>query len=217
MRPPRGDGPAYNGGVRGSAGHLLLAAALAAAPAVAAAPPGAAPRVRVHRITGVIHGVTASILERAIDEAAREGDALLLLELDTPGGVVGPAERMVQAILGSEVPVCAYVSPSGAHAASAGFMLLLAADVAAMAPVTRTGAAHPIMAGGENREGDLALKKAAQDLAALMRAAARQRGRPEKLAEAAVLEAKSWSAEEALEAGLIDLVASSREELLEAL
>ncbi|UCF68851.1 MAG: nodulation protein NfeD [Acidobacteriota bacterium] len=195
----------------------LLSAALVMPLIFGELPAERVPLVRVHRIDGVIHPVTAAILERALTKANEERASLLLLELDTPGGMVDAAEKIVQQILASPIPVCAYVSPRGGHAASAGFMLLLAADVAAMAPVTRTGAAHPVTAGGENKEDDLLLKKAAQDLAALMRSAARQRGRPAELAEAAVLEARSWSAEEALEVGLIDLIAEDRQQLLDKL
>ncbi len=175
------------------------------------------PVVRVHHHEGLIHGVSADILERILEEASRDGAALVVYELDTPGGLVDAAERMVQLVLNSPVPVAVYVTPRGAHAASAGFFVLLAGDVAAMAPFTRTGAAHPITAGGENREGDLALKKVAEDLSALIRSAARARGRPPELAEKAVKEAVSWSAEEALEAHLIDIVAPDLEDLLRQL
>ncbi len=185
---------------------------------LAAGPAGAGeedrPLVLVHRLDGMIHGVSAKILHRALAEAEERGAAVFLLEMDTPGGLVDAAEDMVRDILNSPVPVVAYVGARGAHAASAGFFLLLAADVAAMAPVTRTGAAHPIVAGGENKEGDIALEKAAEDLSALLRSAARARGKPAELAEQAVRESRSWSAEEAREAGLVDVIAGSREELL---
>lgn len=193
----------------------LLAPAAAADPARPAA--GAEPLVRVHRHDGLIHGVSADILERVLKEAERDDAALVVYELDTPGGLVDAAERMVQAILNSPVPVAVYVTPRGAHAASAGFFLLLAGDVAAMAPFTRTGAAHPVTAGGENQEGDLALKKVAEDLSALIRSAARARGRPPELAEKAVKEAVSWSSEEALELRLIDIIAPDLDDLLRQL
>lgn len=173
-----------------------------------------APTVRVLRIDGMIHPVTAAILERALEESAREGDDLFLLELDTPGGLVDSTERMIRAMLASPTPICVYVTPRGAHAASAGFFILLAGNVAAMAPVTRTGASSVITIGGENKEGDVALKKASEDLQALLRSLTRAYGRPAEVAEEAVKNAKSWSAEEALEAKLIDLVVPSREELL---
>ena len=203
----------YNEPVRFRGSRLVLALSLAGALSAA----WAAPVVRVHRHEGVIHGVSADILERVLADAAREGDALVIYELDTPGGLVDAAERMVQQILNSKVPVAVFVAPKGAHAASAGFFLLLAGDVAAMAPFTRTGAAHPITAGGENKEGDIALKKAAEDLSALIRTTARARGRPPELAEKAVRDAVSWSAEEALEARLIDLVVADRETLVRQL
>jgi membrane-bound serine protease (ClpP class) len=138
----------------------------------------------------------------------------VVIELDTPGGLVTAAEDFVKQILGSEVPVCVFVSPRGAHAASAGFFILLASDVAAMAPVTRTGSASPVQLGGENKEGDVQLKKISEDLSALMRATARNRGRPADLAEEAVRDARSWSAQEALEAGLIEVMANDLNELL---
>lgn len=188
---------------------ILLAALLGAAPAG-----GGEPLVVVHRLDGMIHPASAAAFARALDEATEQGAAVFLLELDTPGGLVSSATEMVQKILGSPVPVCVYVTPSGAHAASAGFFLLQAADIAVMAPVTTTGAAHPITLGGENKEGDILLKKAAEDLSALVRSAARARGRPAELAEKAVTEAKSWSSEEALEAGLIDAVLESREDVV---
>lgn len=179
---------------------------------------GSAPGIRVHRIEGMIHGVTAGILERALRESAERGDKLFILEMDTPGGLVDATEDMVRALLNSPVPTVSWVGPRGAHAASAGFFLLLATDVAAMAPVTRTGASSVINAfGGEQKEGDIALKKASADLRALIRSAARLRGRPADLAEQAVSEARSWSAEEAFEAKLIDLIVPGRDELIAAL
>jgi membrane-bound serine protease (ClpP class) len=173
-----------------------------------------APVVRVVEQSGMIHPVAAAILDDALEQAAGQGESLVVIELDTPGGLVTAAEDVVKSILGSEVPVCVFVSPRGAHAASAGFFILLSSDVAAMAPVTRTGAASPIQLGAENKEGDVALKKVSEDLSALMRATARNRGRPADLAEEAVRDARSWSAEEALEAGLIELVVNDVDELI---
>jgi membrane-bound serine protease (ClpP class) len=175
------------------------------------------PTVRVHRVDGMVHGVTAAIFERALGEAIENDAALFILELDTPGGVVTATEDMIEAMLNSPVPVAVWVGPRGAHAASAGFFLLMASDVAAMAPITRTGAAHPVMAGQQNDPDDIGLKKAAEDLAALMRSAAAARGRPAEVAETAIHDAKSWSAEEAIDLGLIELLANDREELLAAL
>ena len=197
----------------------LLTVALGLTVAAVAVSPGDSdhPTVRVYRLEGGIHGASAQVIARVLDVAREQHDSLVVIELDTPGGLVVSAQEMISDILNSEVPVAVYVSPKGAHAASAGFFLLQAADVAAMAPVTRTGSAHPIAPGGSNDKDDVALRKAAEDLAALIRAAAEARGRPAKLAEKAVFEARSWSAEEALEAGLIDLIAESTEELVERL
>jgi membrane-bound serine protease (ClpP class) len=177
----------------------------------------AEPVVRVVEQRGMIHPVAAAILEQALAESAEKNEELVVIELDTPGGLVTAAEDFVKQILGSEVPVCVFVSPRGAHAASAGFFILLASDVAAMAPVTRTGAASPVQLGGENKEGDVQLKKISEDLSALMRATARNRGRPADLAEQAVRDARSWSANEALEAGLIEVMANDIDDLLKQL
>lgn len=195
----------------------LRCLALGALVLCSAAPSALANSVRVYRHEGIIHGVTAAVIEDLLERAAAAGDTLVVLELDTPGGLVESAERIVKAELNSKVPVCVFVSPRGAHAASAGFFLLLAADLAAMAPLTRTGAAHPIMAGGENNPDDIALKKSAEDLSALIRATAAARGRPVELAEKAVRDAASWTAEEALQAGLIDLVVPDGAALLREL
>lgn len=173
--------------------------------------------VRIYRHDGMIHGVSARILDSVLDAAAREHDALVILELDTPGGLVDAAESMVKSILASKAPVCVFVGPRGAHAASAGFFLLMAADLAAMAPQTRTGAAHPISLGRANAPDDLALKKAAEDLSALLRTTAAQRGRPAELAEQAVRDARTWTAEEALQAHLIELIAADGTDLLHQL
>ena len=132
---------------------------------------------------------------------------LLVIELSTPGGLLTSTREIVQEMLGAETPVAVYVSPSGAHAASAGFFLLMAADVAAMAPGTNTGAAHPVGGQGEDVEGDLG-EKVEQDAAAQIRSLASRNGRDADLAESAVVESKSFTAEEALENGLIDLIAA---------
>lgn len=214
-----GDGPpgtGYNRSVMGFSPRVLLTGVLV----LAAATLGVAraePIVRVVEQDGMIHPVAAAILDKALTEAAEQDEELVVIELDTPGGLVTAAEDFVKQILGSEVPVCVFVSPRGAHAASAGFFILLASDVAAMAPVTRTGAASPVQIGGENREGDVQLKKISEDLSALMRATARNRGRPAELAEQAVREARTWSAQEALDAGLVEIIANDLDELLSEL
>lgn len=195
---------------------LALALAFLVLPALAEEA-GGVPLVSVYQHEGMVHPISAAVLERVLADASEKSASLVIIELDTPGGLVTSAEKMITAILNSPVPVCVYVSPKGAHAASAGFFLLQAADVAAMAPVTRTGSAHPVMAGGENKKDDINLMKVAEDLAALVRAAASARGRPAELAEQAVYEAKAWSAEEAREAGLVELVEPDLDALLLAL
>ena len=187
---------------------LLLAAEAAQA---------AAPRVRLVEFEAVVNPVTAHRIVRAIDDAEAEGDDLILIQLDTPGGLVSSMEEIVKRMLASEVPVVVWVGPAGARAASAGFFILMAADVAVMAPGTRTGAASTVMLGGENTEDNVLLKKANEDSAALIRSIARHRNRNVEACENAVMEAKAYEEMVALERGLIDFVAKDRSELLELL
>jgi membrane-bound serine protease (ClpP class) len=175
------------------------------------------PVVREVEFERMVNPFTAMRIIRAIDEAEEAGDELVLIRLNTPGGLVTSMEQVVQRMLNSKVPVVAWVAPSGAHAASAGFLMLIAADVAAMSPGTRTGAASTIVMGGENREDDVALKKSNEDLAALVRSIANRRGRNPEVCEQAVFAAKAYEESVALELGLIDLVVGSQEELLEEL
>ena len=172
--------------------------------------------VIVVRLESIIHAVAAEHLDDGIAAATESGASLLLVELSTPGGLLDVTREMVQVILGSPVPVVTYVAPAGARAASAGFFLLLAGDVAVMAPGTNTGAAHPVGGQGEDIEGAVG-EKVLEDTAAIIRAIATERGRDVELAESAVKESRSFTAREALDAGLVDLVAPSREELLRLL
>jgi membrane-bound serine protease (ClpP class) len=189
-----------------------------ALPVLLAAPvEAAAPAVRFVDFATTVNPVTALRITAAIDDAEREGDELVLIQLDTPGGFVDSMEPIVKRLLSAEVPVVVWVGPSGARAASAGFFVLIAADLAAMAPGTRTGAASTVMIGGENRADDVLLKKSNEDLAALVRSIAERRGRNVAAAERAVFEAKAYEERVAQEEGLIDLVADSRDALLRAL
>ncbi len=172
-----------------------------------------APEVIVATVDSVIQVVVAEFMEEVTAEADRVGAEALIVELSTPGGEMQAMRKIFTTFLDARTPVVVYVSPSGSQAASAGFFILLGADVAAMAPGTNTGAAHPVAGGGEDIPGAMG-EKVTQDAAATIRSLAARRGRDEKLAESAVLESKSFTAQEALDSGLVDLVAPSLQSLL---
>jgi membrane-bound serine protease (ClpP class) len=175
------------------------------------------PQPRVVKITihDTIQPITADYLKRALDEAARQNASAVLLSLGTPGGLLDSTRAMVQSIENSPVPVIVYISPPGSRAGSAGFFLLEAADIAAMAPGTNAGAAHPIV---EGRTLDPVLKeKIENDAAAFLRSYSGRRGRNIKAAEDAIRNSKSYSDEEALKLNLIDVVSPDDASLLDAL
>jgi membrane-bound serine protease (ClpP class) len=175
----------------------------------------AAPRVLIVDVDGMIHPVTVDILSRAIQQAKQEGAALIVVRLNTPGGLMDAMRESIEKIIASPMPVVTYVAPSGARAASAGFFILEAGDVAAMAPGTNTGAAHPVMIGGEM---DAIMKqKVENDAAASLRSIVGKRGRNSDLAEKAVRESQSFTDKEALDNHLIELVARDDRDLLEKL
>jgi membrane-bound serine protease (ClpP class) len=176
-----------------------------------------APVVRLVEFETTVNPVTAKRITKAIEDAEAAADDLVLIRLDTPGGLVSSMETIIKRILASEVPVAAWVGPSGAKAASAGFVILISTDVAAMAPGTRTGAASTVMLGGENKEGDVLLKKSNEDMAAFVRSVAQRRGRDIGASEDAVFAAKAYEETVALEKGLVDLIAGSLDELVELL
>lgn len=178
---------------------------------------GGPPKVRLVVFDSEITSASIRRIERAIDDAAAAKDALVLVEMDTPGGSVEATEEGVKKILASEVPVVVWVGPAGARAASGGFYLLIAADVAAMAPGTRAGAASAVYGMGKSDENDILLKKVTNDLAALARSIAEHRGRDVDACEKAVQSAASFTDADALKKGLIDLTAGNRDELLKAL
>lgn len=189
---------------------MFLALTAAALAAVAASAP---PLVVVGRIDTPIHPASAGYLKRILSAAEKDGAALVVLTLSTPGGLLASTREMSSAILLSKVPVATFVSPSGAQAASAGFFLLLSGDAAAMAPGTNTGAAHPV--GGEGQDLPKNLnEKAEQDARAFVRTLAAQRGRNVAKAEAAVAKSVSYTEAEAKEAGLIETVARDVPDLL---
>jgi membrane-bound serine protease (ClpP class) len=174
------------------------------------------PVVRLVEFETAITPLSAKRITQAIEDAEAAGDEFVLIELDTPGGLVFSMEEIVKAMLGAEVPIVVWVGPAGAQAASAGFFLLIAADVATMAPGTRTGAASTVFL-GDSKEGDVHLKKSNEDLAALIRSIATRRGRNPQVCQEAVVSAKAWEETVALEQGLVDLIVQSRQELLEQL
>ncbi len=164
----------------------------------------------------VIHPLTVEIITQGLEQAHRENAAAVVIRLNTPGGLLNATETIIQQIVASPVPVITYVGPSGGKAASAGFMILIAGDVAAMASGTNTGAAHPVMLGGGEMDKVMS-QKVENDAAASVRAIADKRGRNIELAEQAVTESKSFTDTEALESNLIDVVANDIPELLNML
>jgi membrane-bound serine protease (ClpP class) len=175
----------------------------------------AAPKVIVVDIDGVIHPITVAILGHALDQAASQDAAAVLLRLNTPGGLLDATRQMNEKIVASRVPVIAYVTPSGGRAASAGFFILQAADVAAMAPGTNTGASSPVALGGQMEE--TMRHKVENDAAAWLRSTVEKRGHNAVLAETTIREAKAFTEKESLDQHLIDLIAPSEQKLFEAL
>ncbi len=216
-------------GPRGTAQvHFWLAAALLAIftggiwPAGGQPEPQAGPSsahratVVVLRIDDEIEPVLSEYINGGIDQAARSGASLVLITVDTPGGLGTSMREIIQHIIDSPVPVVVYVAPAGARAASAGFFILLSADVAAMAPGTHAGAASPLLAiGGFPVNVDETLRrKILNDATAYLRSLASKRGRNVPLAESAVTEGKAFTEKEALDGKLIDMLAKTPEDLL---
>ncbi len=166
-------------------------------------------------LQGTVNPGSADFFERSLDEAEKEGAHAVLVELDTPGGLVSSLRSMIQRVLASRIPVIVYVAPQGAQSASAGALLTISAHVAAMSPGTEIGAASPVGLGiGGGGEGDDTMKKKAEnDLAAFARSIAEERGRNADWAEKAVRESIASTANEALKEGVIDLIAVDRTEL----
>jgi membrane-bound serine protease (ClpP class) len=182
------------------------------------AQPATPRQVIVTEIDGIIQPITAEYFIDAIDAADTSGAELVVLVLRTPGGLLDSTRSMVSRMITSRAPVVVFVGPSGARAASAGFVLLIAADVAAMAPATHAGAAHPVSGSGEKMD-DTTSQKAASDAAAYVRTLAEARGRNVSLAAEAVLQSRAFTDRESLEAmpRLIDLSAKDVDDLLRQL
>lgn len=190
-------------------------ATLGIALALMAQAASAAPKIVAVDVNGVVHPITVEIVAAAIAQAKQQNASLVLVRLNTPGGLMDAMEKTIQEMLASPVPVVTYVTPSGGRAASAGFFLLEAGDVAAMAPSTRTGAAHPVAITGEMDA--VMAQKVENDAAAGLRSLCIKRGRNSELAETTVRESKSFTEREALDQHLIDLVEPSEAQLLNSL
>ena len=177
------------------------------------ASPGDIFAIRIH---GAISPGTAGFLTSALDKAHQAGAQAILVELDTPGGLGESMRTMVKDIMNAPLPVIVYVAPTGAQAASAGVMVTMSADVAAMAPGTNIGAAHPVSSGGGDIEGEMA-KKVVNDMVAFAQGIAQERGRNVGWVKQAVERSVSITADEAVEIGVVDLKAHNRADLLEKL
>ncbi|HSW39864.1 MAG TPA: nodulation protein NfeD [Acidobacteriota bacterium] len=178
--------------------------------------------IAVIDLNGVINPVTAGFVVRSIDRAESEGAHLLIIRLQTPGGFGMSMEEIISRMLNNTVPIAVYVTPSGAKAASAGFFVLLASDIAVMAPGTNTGAAHPVMAIGgipidTGEAGKTMADKVTSNALAFLRSIVTKRNRNVEEAEKGVVESKSFTETEALEARLIDFIARDEAELIEKL
>lgn len=204
-----------------SAATLLASAlALAVRPIGAtAAPADVSPRAIVAEYDGIVHPIAAEFIDRVIARADDSGAALTLIVLRTPGGLLESTRVIVSRMLAARAPVVVFVGPAGARAASAGFILVLAADVAVLAPGTHIGAAHPVAAGGESPVSEALMKKVASDAAAYARSLAGTRGRNTTLAAEAVTESRSFTDREALEASppLADFAAADIHDVLRRL
>ena len=207
---------------RGLAVAALVAAtagALAASQASEGTAGGAPPRVLTVEVKSAISGGTAEYLAAALRKARDEQYAALALTLDTPGGALDATREIVQAMLGSDVPTVVWVGPAGAHAASAGVFVTMAASVAAMHPASNIGAAHPVTIGGKDvadEAGKDMAKKVENDTAAFVRSIAAERGRNADWAEKAVRESVSVTGEEAVKLGVVDFVAPDLRAALDA-
>lgn len=205
------------------AAAILLGAAVFALPQAGSGTP-AVPRVHLVTVRDAIHPVTAGYIERALREADEQSARLVVLQLETPGGLVTSTEQIVEAIKSSPVPVAVYVASS--KAASAGFLITLASDYAAMAPGTRIGAAHPVGMFGSGSQPEDQRKggerpameaKIESDIAAFARTLAQNRGRNVQAAESAVLRSASFTEREALDQRLIDRICTDVGDLLRGL
>jgi membrane-bound serine protease (ClpP class) len=197
-------------------GGLVAAGLLSIVVSAQVEVPRPSPVVVSADIEGIIHPVAAQHVQRVIAQADQRGASLVVFSLRTPGGLVDSTRDINNAIIASRVPVAVFVGPSGNRAASAGFLITIAADIAAMAPGTHIGAAHPVAGGGDQQVDETMAKKMASDVASYARTLAAQRKRNVELVEQGVIESRSFTEHEALEAAppLIDLIANDIPDLL---
>jgi membrane-bound serine protease (ClpP class) len=186
---------------------------------LAASDSPASPLVLELKLDSEVQPILATYIDEGLTDAANRHAALVLITMDTPGGLSDSMTDIIHHILDSPVPVVVYVSPAGARGASAGFLILLSADIAAMAPGTRAGAATPIFLPGwfTMPMDEVLRKKINNDATAFLRSFSEKRGRNPKVAETAITEARAFTEQEALDEHLIDLVASDKDELLRQL
>lgn len=171
-------------------------------------------RVYTLRVDGPINPAVQEYISDGIEKAEREEAELLLILMDTPGGLDESMREIIKSMESSSVPVAVFVYPPGARAASAGAIIALASHIAAMAPATNIGAAHPVMMGGEKMDEEMK-KKVLNDAVAFAKSLAKKHGRSEKWAEMVVKESISYTAEEALKEKVVEFIANNPEELLE--
>ena len=169
--------------------------------------------IYIIEVSDAISPGTAEFIKDGIEAAEKDEASCLIIELDTPGGLAESMRLIIQDILGSKVPVVVFVSPAGARAASAGVMITMAADIAAMAPGTNIGAAHPVGAGGKDISGKMS-EKVINDMVAHAKSVAEKRGRNEKWVEKAIRESVSVTETEALKDSIIDLIAKDTDDLI---
>jgi membrane-bound serine protease (ClpP class) len=192
--------------------HKIIAAAALCALMIAASI-GARADVYQLKLDDQITPASAEVIVSAIARAERDNSSALIITLNTPGGLDTSMREIISRIISSRVPVIVYVAPSGAHAASAGFVILISADIAAMAPGTATGAAHPVLIGGGQTSKTME-KKIVNDAAAYVRSLAEKRNRDPQAAESAVRESRSFTDREALAKRLIEIIARDEWDLL---
>jgi len=196
--------------------NLVILLVPAFVPAAADTGQSSTPLVLELKLDGVVAPILANYIDEGLADAASRHAALVLITMDTPGGLSDSMTDIIHHILDSPVPVAVYVSPAGARGASAGFLILLSADVAAMAPGTRAGAATPILMNGwfSMPMDEVLRKKINNDATAFLRSFSEKRDRNPKLAETAITDARAFTEKEALDGKMIDFIAGSKDELL---